>query len=448
MQTPVYDFVKTYAKSKAIRLHMPGHKGKGKLGVEPFDVTEITGADSLYEAKSIIFQSEKNASELFGANTFYSTEGSSQCIRAMLFLASRFAKTENKKLKILAARNVHKTFLSGVALLGLEVEWLYGKKENGYLRCEITAEQLENALAKGGKDGFCAVYLTSPDYLGNRQDIQKMSAVCRKFGVLLLVDNAHGAYLKFLSKSEHPIDLGADICCDSAHKTLGVLTGGAYLHLNKNLPKSLCQQAKSGLSLFGSTSPSYLILTSLDLANRELANAYPKRLKRVLEQMEKSQKNLRDSGYEFVGNEPLKWTLDCKKYGYLGTEIAEKLQKKGVFCEFADRDYLVLMFSANNKKTEIKRVENLLESIERRRAIKQDPPAVFEAERGMEIRESVFSESEEIAVKNAVGRILATPSVSCPPAVPILACGETIDERAIETFSYYGVERVRVVKEK
>ena len=164
--------------------------------------------------------------------------------------------------------------------------------------------------------------------------------------------------------------------------------------------------------------------------------------------MEKSQKNLRDSGYEFVGNEPLKWTLDCKKYGYLGTEIAEKLQKKGVFCEFADRDYLVLMFSANNKKTEIKRVENLLESIERRRAIKQDPPAVFEAERGMEIRESVFSESEEIAVKNAVGRILATPSVSCPPAVPILACGETIDERAIETFSYYGVERVRVVKEK
>jgi arginine/lysine/ornithine decarboxylase len=120
----------------------------------------------------------------------------------------------------------------------------------------------------------CAVYVTSPDYLGNQQDLAGLSAVCAARGIPLLVDNAHGAYLHFLPQPAHPLDLGATACCDSAHKTLPVLTGGAYLHIAKNAPERYARDAKRAMALFGSTSPSYLILQSLDRANAYLAGGY------------------------------------------------------------------------------------------------------------------------------------------------------------------------------
>ena len=110
--TPICDFVRRYAESGTARLHMPGHKGRGALGFEQFDITEIAGADSLYEADGIIAQSEANASLLFGCPTFYSTEGSSQCIRAMLYLALLYGKETGRKPVIAAGRNAHKSFLT------------------------------------------------------------------------------------------------------------------------------------------------------------------------------------------------------------------------------------------------------------------------------------------------------------------------------------------------
>ena len=107
MKTPIVDFVRRYQESGMVRFHMPGHKGAGFLGCEGFDITEVSGADELYEAEGIIAESERNAASLFGAGrTFYSTEGSSQCIRAMLRLAM-LRQTGGTPL-ILAARNVHK----------------------------------------------------------------------------------------------------------------------------------------------------------------------------------------------------------------------------------------------------------------------------------------------------------------------------------------------------
>ena len=143
MDTPICDFVRNYAKSETVRLHMPGHKGKYFLGVERLDITEIPGADSLYEADGIIRQSEENASGLFGCPTFYSTEGSSQCIRAMLYLALLWAKERGKPPVIAAGRNAHKTFLTGAALLDLEVRWLYPKEVGSYLSCCLTAEDVD-----------------------------------------------------------------------------------------------------------------------------------------------------------------------------------------------------------------------------------------------------------------------------------------------------------------
>ena len=118
MNTPIVSFLNEYEKNENVRLHMPGHKGK----ITPFDITEVCGADSLYEANGIIAESEKNATKIFGSKqTFYSTEGSSQCIKAMLMLAVQNRQNKNEKQLVLAARNVHKAFLSAAALIAVVI---------------------------------------------------------------------------------------------------------------------------------------------------------------------------------------------------------------------------------------------------------------------------------------------------------------------------------------
>lgn len=445
MNTPICDYVNQYQKSSALRAHMPGHKGVTFLGMEHLDITEIDGADSLYEVSGIIRESEKNASSLFGCETFYSTEGSSQCIRAMVYLAALDAQQNGKKLVIAAARNVHKTFLSAAALLDAQVVWLYGKETDSYLSCKLDAPSLEEYLSQAAEKPT-AVYLTSPDYLGNILDISGISAVCRRHGCLLLVDNAHGAYLRFLEPSQHPIDLGADICCDSAHKTLPVLTGGAYLHISPKAPKQLVEQAKNAMALFGSTSPSYLILQSLDAANRYLAQGYPFRLQELNSHILNLKNRLTAYGYTFIGDETTKLTISTKPYGYTGRELAAILLDKGIVCEFSDPDFLVMMLTPETGMDGLKRIAEALLSIPRRNSIEQSPPEFHPCVKAMSIREAALSPCETVSAEKSVGRVLAAATVGCPPAVPIVVCGEQIDENALKCFSYYGIETCTVVR--
>lgn len=446
MNTPICDFVREYSETGDMRLHMPGHKGRGILGFEELDITEITGADSLYEADGIIRESERNASALFGCDTFYSAEGSSLCIRAMLYLAvaGRFVKGERPL--ILAGRNAHKTFLSAAALLDLDIMWLGSDSEDSYLSCRFSAETLERELS-GAERLPAAVYVTSPDYLGNIAPIEELAAVCKRHGVLLLVDNAHGAYLRFLQSSAHPIDLGADMCCDSAHKTLPVLTGGAYLHISDSVAPKYSPMAKNAMALFGSTSPSYLILQSLDAANRYMAEGYAERLKSFSGKLMKFKAELSRLGYSFCGDECMKLTFSAKPHGYTGTELQSLLEEKGIMCEFADPDFLVLMFTPEISDDELARLYAVLGSIPKREPIIATPPRFHATERVMSVREAAFSTGETIPVEKSVGRVLAAASVGCPPAVPIVICGEKIDSDAVECFKYYGISSCTVVKE-
>ncbi len=423
---------------------MPGHKGKGPLGTEGLDITEIEGADSLYEANGIIAQSEENAGKLFGADTFYSTEGSSHCIRAMLYLAVAFAKSQNKKPIIAAARNAHKAFLSAAALLDFEVFWLYSKNRDNYLSCIITAEELDKTLRLSAENPT-AVYITSPDYLGNLADIKALSAVCKKHGVLLLVDNAHGAYLKFLTPSLHPMDLGADLCCDSAHKTLPVLTGGAYLHIPKNAPNFFKANAKNALALFGSTSPSYLILQSLDSANATLAKGYDGKISDLALKIKGLKERLETFGYSLVGNELLKITIQTKPYGYWGTDFTKLLLDKNIVPEFADPDFVVLMFTPEIGDNDLKTLEAALCAVPKKAPIKTAPPPFAPCEAAMSVRSAALSPCETVKFQNSAGRVLAAATVSCPPAVPIVVCGEIINEAAIKLFDYYGITDCSVV---
>ena len=173
--------------------------------------------------------------------------------------------------QILAGRNAHASFLCAARRC-----WIWRSGGCGGKPDDLppSAAELEAAL-DGLAEPPAAVYLTSPDYLGNRADIRELARVCRGAGVPLLVDNAHGAYLRFLPEDAHPLTLGADMTCDSAHKTLPVLTGGAYLQISREADPFFAEQAEGAMALFASTSPSWLILQSLDRCNARAGGGIP-----------------------------------------------------------------------------------------------------------------------------------------------------------------------------
>jgi len=447
MTTPICDFIdRTLAENKA-RLHMPGHKGISLTGCEAADITEIGGADSLYAPTGIIRESERNAARLFGAGrTLYSTEGSSQCIRAMVYLAVlAYGEKSPGRPVILAGRNAHKAFLTAVALLDVEVKWLYPEnKDYSLCRCSLSPAGLAAALED--TPNAAAVYITSPDYLGNCADIAALAECSHQKGVPLLVDNAHGAYRAFLAEPLHPMALGADICCDSAHKTLPVLTGGAYLHLAESAPPVFHRRARGAMAMFGSTSPSYLILRSLDRANLYLSDSYPERLKRTLNKLANLKAGLVEKGWAFAGDEPMKLTLDTKKYGFTGAEVGAYLEEQGVVYEYADPDYTVLMPTPENPDSDLLRVEAALAKLGKRPALTGRLPGFQPPQAAMSIRHAMFAPCVAVPVGESVGRVAASLAVSCPPAISPAVPGEVISESTVEVYQYYGIERVEVVE--
>ncbi len=471
MDTPIVDFVRGYAQSGTSRLHMPGHKGQSLLGFEPLDLTEIRGADELYEPEGIIAQSEANATRLFGTqHTYYSTEGSSQCIRAMLCLAMQGAPRTGKRPVLLAARNAHKALLYAAALLDFDIRWLWPAPEDtgALCSCPVTVQALSTAfeeLAGQGRTPF-GVYVTSPDYLGGMQDIRALSAVCDTFGMPLLVDNAHGAYLRFLpGEPLHPIALGAAMCCDSAHKTLPVVTGGAYLHLGENAPVQEEAAVRGALALFGSTSPSYLILQSLDACNRLLSTDYPARLQECCDRLAALRARLNvlaaaqgtalPLALDGPAREPMKLTLDTAALGLTGQALADHLRQNGMECEYADPRYLVLMFTPENPPQDYTRLQTALEQLlaavpaglprpENRAgefaALQQ------QAVQCCTIRQAVLGAQVRVPVHKALGRVCAMPTVSCPPAIPVVVSGEEITPAAIALMQRYGIEELSVLR--
>lgn len=440
MKTPIADFIDRYIEKKTVRFHMPGHKGSGNI--EKYDITEICGADVLYSPDGIIAKSENNATALFEtAHTFYSTEGSTLAIKAMLAIATLDARKEGRMPKILSARNVHRAFIHACALLDIDVHWLYGKSSH-LCDCILSANDVRETLCKYTQrpDG---VYITSPDYLGNIADIKEIAKACEEFGVPLLVDNAHGAYLKFSDPSLHPIDLGAAMCCDSAHKTLPVLTGGAYLHISKKYDR-FSENARRFLSLFASTSPSYLIMRSLDICNQYLNESFRHELSECVFKTESTKEKLLSLGFDIKKSEPLKIVIDANSAGYTGDELGEYLRKCNIEPEFCDSEYTVLMTSPKNSGEDHDILISALKNLEKKEPVLKEAVENAHPVQIMGIRKATLAPSKKVKVRNALGKICASICVSCPPAVPIAVCGELIGEKEAMLFEKYGIEHVDI----
>lgn len=436
--TPLDDFLRAYGAAGFVRMHMPGHKGQ----LSSADITEIEGADSLYAASGVIAASEKRMADVYGAmRTAYSAGGSTLCIQAMLACCARNAA---RRRKLLCTRNLHVAAAGAMALLDLEPVCLYpADRPDPRLPGVVTAGQVREALA--AHPDAAAVYLTCPDYYGQRCDLAAVAAVCQAASVPLLVDNAHGAHLRFLQPNLHPMALGASACCDSLHKTLPALTGAALLHI---ADERFCGREKDAMALFGSTSPSYLILQSID---RLLESMESGELARRTAMLTARCASVREAfaahGLRSIDGDPTRIVVDAQAAGLSGLLLAEQLRAARIEPEYADNCFVVLLPSIFSSRQDFARLIAFAETFQPTAPYRPPMPPEPRPKRVMSLREAILSPAESLPVRQAVGRVAARSEATCPPGVPALLAGEAVDEETAVYLAEKGVRSVAVVRE-
>ena len=292
-----------------------------------------------------------------------------------------------------------------------------------------------------------AVYLTSPDYFGVLSPIEQIAKICRSYDVPLIVDNAHGSHL-FYTSQPHPLEQGASMTADSPHKTLPVLTGGAWLHI---AGERFVSGAKSAMALFGSTSPPYPTMASLDLCAAWLEQygkeAYP-RLENRVSSLKKAALSL---GYTLPEGpcDPTRLPLGTSALGIDGSALADCFRQNGVEPEYADSANAVLIATPFNTEEDFLRLENameqgvLLPKTEKPFSgltLPPQPPV------SCSLREASFAPQETVPLANAVGRIAAEAACPCPPGIPAVMMGEILTRETAEFLRGYGFFSVKVVE--
>ncbi len=424
MNTPICDFLEKYTAENKLRLHTPGHKGEF-----PHDITEVCGADSLYESKDneIIGESEINARSVFGSlKTCYSCGGSTLAIQAGLaVLKSQGVKT------IAASRCSHRSLAMAASMLQMNVKWLYPPE---FLSANVTydAEAIRDADA---------LFITNVDYYGGTWRFVNPK-------IPVLIDNAQGSYLRFVDKRifgveyVHPLELGFPlICADSAHKTLPVLTGGAYLHFSQGTDPS---RAKEMMAAFGSSSPSYLILESLDRFNGMIAQN-TQMVNNACGAVAEMKDRLIQAGVPILKSDPLRVTVNAREYGMTGIEYAQVLRDSGIECELADRNKAVLLFSAATTLEDCERAQMAMLFVPSKGAASPVQLPVIRATANMPMWEAMYKPCKTIPIRSASGEVCAKFVAPCPPGIPLIMPGEIIDHNVIDALWAHGVQTVPVI---
>lgn len=444
--TPLKRALDEYIRQDYARLHMPGHKG---ASISPFgelmayDVTEVEGTDSLFEDDGPLKELEEIFTRLYDTKgTVMSAGGSTLCIQAMLRMVAK------KEGRILAGRNIHAAAVNAMALLGLEPVWVYpNRKQEERLIGEISPDAIRSILEKekqaGTLDSLCAVYVTSPDYFGVMSDIRSIAQIAHEYALPLLVDNAHGAHLHFLKEEYHPMQLGADLCCDSLHKTMPALTGAALLHTSD---AKYCPQMKGAMTVFGSTSPNYLIMLSMDSTAEFLMQDGAERIQQTVTRCEELRQKAREKGFVLPQHcDPMRLTLPLAGTGWDAQNFRKLLRKHKIMEEYLSDSGCVLLFSPFNREEDFKRTEALLDEV----LIQKQPFTAFPivpSEKVMSLREAFLSPKESVPVEKAEGRIAAQVKITCPPGIPLVMPGERLHKEIIKILKNSGIFVIDVVK--
>lgn len=442
--TPLFEALQHHKALQRASFHTPGHKYNPEAfpqNLMQYDFTELPDTDSLYEAEGAILQSELHTATVLGTKrTVFSSGGCTLCIQAMLRLVSMKGKR-----KVILSRVLHRSAVNTLALLDLEPVWLVPKQDAGSgLPGRIQAEDVAAALAD--HPDAAAVYVTSPDYFGVLAPIEAIAEACKKYDVPLIVDNAHGAHLFFTSQ-KHPLELGAAMTADSPHKTLPVVTGGAWLNIADN---RFIDQAKDAMALFGSTSPSYITMTTLDLCATWL-ETHGKEAYRKLEQTIAELKvYARSLGYTLPTGavDPTRLSLGTGALQINGNDLAECFRENGVEPEHWDDENVVLIATPFNTEADFAKLKTAMAQgiLLPKTTTIPHPPLPSLPEILCSPREAMFAPWEIVPLELAVGRIAADAACPCPPGVPVVMPGEKITKEITVFLQRYGFSTAKVIK--
>jgi len=440
-KAPLFEALARYVGKKVTKLHVPGHKyGQGLpkemkalLGKSAqFDLSVLEDIDSLAHPQTVIKEAQKLAAEVFGAKeTFFLVNGSTLGVQAMILSVC----SENDK--IIVSRNSHQSVMAGLILSGATPVYLQPEFDDEFnLPLNVKPETVKIALKKN--PDAKAVLIISPTQFGITADIKKIARIVHKAGKILLVDEAWGPHFKF--HPEFPLFAlidGADMVVQSTHKRLPALSQTSMIHIQgKRIDREKVQKA---IQMLQTTSPSYILLASLDSARREMFLHGKKSWAKIISLTKKAREEIREAGFKILERKYLNdlgFDLDITNIvievenGFKAWKI---LNKNKIEPEFATLDHLIIIVGIGNNTNDVKFFIKALKNISPKKNFKKIKYPTFISKIFLSPREAMLKNIIKVPMKNAIGRISADTITPYPPGIPLLAPGEVITK---EIFDY------------
>ncbi len=408
--------------------HVPGHKAarsfKAMFPMADMDVTELSYSGNLSGPSGVIAEAEKDIAAILGAKySILLTDGSTSGIMVMMFAASRRGK------KIIVPRNSHESVWNACRLLGLEPVVVQGEDREGIM--QQPAPELVERLTREDAS-IAGMIAVSPDYYGNIAPLKEYADIMRKYGRLLLVDEAHGAYLAFEEGQKNYAGKYADMWTDGAHKTLPTLTQGAILSLKDD---SLLPVVEEALGIFRTTSPSYPIMASIEYGVKYIADNPG-----LARQARKAAEDFRADGRvkTYANEDWTKLVADCGAHGVSADRAAEALEKRDIYPELSDGRHLIFYLSPLVTEKDLTKLKSALEKVlsnSKLQGTYEERPAMKAAPRTYSFQYAVKHESEFIPLSKAAGRMAACNAGIMPPCIPLIVAGDIITKQHIDMLS-------------
>lgn len=463
-KAPLFDTLLTHAKKRMVSFHTPGHKNGRSIdkklsdftgkNVYYLDVTVFPEVDSLHDPTGCIKQAEELMSKAYGVDhSFFLVNGSSVGNHAMFLSACQPGDS------VILSRNIHKSVLGGIILAGIWPIWLQPKvDQNLDIILDAEPDQIAEAIKQFPEAK--AVFITSPTYNGVTSDLLEIANICHKNNKLLLVDEAHGPHLRF--HRDFPIsavEVDADMVVQSVHKILSAMSQGSVLHVSGN--RVDINRVKKIVSMLQTTSPNYLVLSTLDLARRQAVMHGEKILGQVISAAEDGRKkinrmknlfcftreDIRSREYDL---DVTKLTVNVTRTGLTGLGIGDLLNEEyNVQIDCADIFNIIAILGIGSIRADVDRLVNALKDIDKKYHGPQKnwtlnlPSLTTEM---VVIPREVFlaKDSKKVSLNKAVGHISAQTLTPYPPGIPILIPGERITRETCDYLFELSQKNIRI----
>lgn len=458
MSTPLIDGLKQYIAEKNTRLHMPGHKAKDLMElsnwIPEIDVTEVPGTDNLHNPTSIIKKAEENAARVFGARkTFFSVNGTTSGVYAAIL--SQTSEGDS----VLVQRDCHKSAYQALILGKLNPEFLYPKydKDNNIL-LGLNPADIEEKL-KANPD-VSVVIVTYPSYYGVCSDLEAIVEIVHSAGKILIVDEAHGSHLSFhKSLPKSALELGADIVIQSTHKTLPAFTQSSMVHVGTD--RVDLERLKTQMSIFQTTSPSYILMASLDYATDFVEKKGEERLEEILTKIAEITLHLNELGNVRIYNrnrmteksfhfDPTKFLFSIRNI--TGKRLEEILRSDyHIQLEMSDSCYGLALITMSDEIEDLEKLKDAIVDISTRQKYIDKTKKKIKDIRAITpktitpIYKAFYSDKISVQLSKAEGEQAAEFIIPYPPGIPILAPGEMITRDIIDYIDYIKSEKIEVL---